>query len=68
MGAGGGGGGKGGWPVGGHRGGRLFVCLRGGSVLVVRPLPVSVVAALVTAGMGVVCAVRRLTVTTAAAC
>ena len=68
MGAGGGGGGMGGSTVRGHRGGRLFVCVRGGTVLVVRQMSVAAVAAMVTAKMGVVCAVRRLAVTAAAAC
>ena len=58
----------GGSPAGGHRGGRVFVGVRGHAVWVVRPLPVAVVAALVIAFVAVVCAVRQLAVTAAAEC
>jgi len=63
-----GGGGIVGLAVGGHRGGRVFVGVRGHAVWAVRPLLVAVVAALVIAFVAVVCAVRQLAVTAAAEC
>jgi len=55
-------------PVDGYDGGRLLVGVCGGAIRVVRTLAVAEVAALGTAGMGVVLMGRRLAVTTVAAC
>ena len=58
----------GGLAVRGHRGGRVFVGVRGCSVWVVRLLPVVVVASLATADVGVDCAVSQFAVAAAVAC
>jgi len=57
------GGGLGGSPVGGYGGARMFVGERSGTGWVVHPFPIAAVAALVTAGVRVVWAVRWLAVT-----
>jgi len=61
-------GGFGGFPVGGHRGDRGFVCVGGCPVWTVRRLAVATAGTLVFASAVVVLLVWRLAVTAAAAC
>jgi len=68
TGGGSGGSGMGGLPVGGHRGGHVFVGVRGGAVWVVRPLPVVVFFALLLSAVEAVRARRQLAVAAGAAC